>query len=544
MDTANRTADAEARAGKGEAMDDIVTTGTQAALVVETASGRVRGASIEGVAAFKCIPYGAPSSGANRFMPPRKPTPWAGVRDALDYTGHAPQQGLRPATRVELADFSGPPDTSSETEDCLTLNVWSANPKHGAKRPVMVWFHGGAFAYGTANVARLQGSRLATRGDVVVVTVNQRLNIFGFLDLSEIGGTDYAASGNAGTLDMIAALEWVRDNIDGFGGDSGNVTIFGESGGGGKVCTLLAMPSARGLFHRAIVQSGAAIRLRERDRAAKLSEAVLKALGLSRTDLDKLQSLPMAQLLAAVDPAQKAIGPAPMPLFDRYPFGPVVDGTIVPSHPFDPAAPAVSADIPLLIGDMKDEMASFLARDDKVWHRTLTEQEMRDRVAAVAGRHADHVIETYRRLYPGMNPAERLIATLTDSNFRIRSLMVAERKAVQAGAPVYMYSFQWETPVLGGRMKAPHALDVPFTFDTIDLTNATDRSAAAHKLAATMSGTWAAFAHTGKPEHPAIPPWPAYELSARATLILDAECRVQNDPGGETRSLWQGIIAG
>lgn len=544
MDTANRTADAEARAGKGEAMDDNVTTGTQAALVVETASGRVRGASIEGVAAFKCIPYGAPSSGANRFMPPRKPTPWAGVRDALDYTGHAPQQGLRPATRVELADFSGPPDTSPETEDCLTLNVWSANPKHGAKRPVMVWFHGGAFAYGTANVARLQGSRLATRGDVVVVTVNQRLNIFGFLDLSEIGGTDYAASGNAGTLDMIAALEWVRDNIDRFGGDPGNVTIFGESGGGGKVCTLLAMPSARGLFHRAIVQSGAAIRLRERDRAAKLSEAVLKALGLSRTDLDKLQSLPMAQLLAAVDPAQKAIGPAPMPLFDRYPFGPVVDGTIVPSHPFDPAAPAVSADIPLLIGDMKDEMASFLARDDKVWHRTLTEQEMRDRVAAVAGRHADHVIETYRRLYPGMNPAERLIATLTDSNFRIRSLMVAERKAVQAGAPVYMYSFQWETPVLGGRMKAPHALDVPFTFDTIDLTNATDRSAAAHKLAATMSGTWAAFAHTGKPEHPAIPPWPAYELSARATLILDAECRVQNDPGGETRSLWQGIIAG
>ncbi len=544
MDTANRTADAEARAGKGEAMDDNVTTGTQAALVVETASGRVRGASIEGVAAFKCIPYGAPSSGANRFMPPRKPTPWAGVRDALDYTGHAPQQGLRPATRVELADFSGPPDTSPETEDCLTLNVWSANPKHGAKRPVMVWFHGGAFAYGTANVARLQGSRLATRGDVVVVTVNQRLNIFGFLDLSEIGGTDYAASGNAGTLDMIAALEWVRDNIDRFGGDPGNVTIFGESGGGGKVCTLLTMPSARGLFHRAIVQSGAAIRLRERDRAAKLSEAVLKALGLSRTDLDKLQSLPMAQLLAAVDPAQKAIGPAPMPLFDRYPFGPVVDGTIVPSHPFDPAAPAVSADIPLLIGDMKDEMASFLARDDKVWHRTLTEQEMRDRVAAVAGRHADHVIETYRRLYPGMNPAERLIATLTNSNFRIRSLMVAERKAVQTGAPVYMYSFQWETPVLGGRMKAPHALDVPFTFDTIDLTNATDRSAAAHKLAATMSGTWAAFAHTGKPEHPAIPPWPAYDLSARATLILDAECRVENDPGSETRSLWQGIIAG
>ena len=253
-------------------MNDIGTV--QRTPTVETSAGQVRGAIIEGVAAFKCIPYGAPTSGANRFMPPRKPAPWAGVRDAVDYTGHAPQQGLRAPTRPELADFSGPPDTSPETEDCLTLNVWSPG-LDASKRPVMVWFHGGAFAYGTANVARLQGSRLARRGDVVVVTVNQRLNIFGFLDLSAVGGADFAASGNAGTLDMVAALEWVRDNIDRFGGDPGNVTIFGESGGGGKVCTLLAMPSARGLFHRAIVQSGAAVRLRERDRAMQLTDAVL-----------------------------------------------------------------------------------------------------------------------------------------------------------------------------------------------------------------------------------------------------------------------------
>ena len=372
-------------------MNDLGTL--QGTPVAETNTGRVRGAIIEGVAAFKCIPYGAPTSGANRFMPPRRPAPWAGDRDALEYSGHAPQEGLRPASRPELADFSGPPDTSPETEDCLTLNVWTPGLDQASKRPVMVWFHGGAFSYGTANVARLQGSRLARRGDVVVVTVNQRLNIFGFLDLSAVGGADFAASGNAGTLDMVAALEWVRDNIERFGGDPGNVTIFGESGGGGKVCTLLAMPSARGLFHRAIVQSGAAVRLRERDRAARLTDAVLKTLGLTSRDIGKLQSLPMAQLLAAVEPSLKAIGPAPLPLFDRYPFGPVVDGTIVPQHPFDHGAPAVSADIPLLIGDMKDEMASFLARDDKVWHRTLTEREMRDRVAAVAGEHTDHVID-------------------------------------------------------------------------------------------------------------------------------------------------------
>ena len=519
-------------------MNDIGTV--QATPSVETTAGLVRGAIIEGVAAFKCIPYGAPTSGANRFMPPRKPVAWAGVRDALDYTGHAPQAGLRPATRPELADFSGAPDTSPESEDCLTLNVWSPG-LDASKRPVMVWFHGGAFSYGTANVARLQGSRLAKRGDVVVVTVNQRLNIFGFLDLSTIGGTDFAASGNAGTLDMIAALEWVRDNIGRFGGDPGNVTIFGESGGGGKVCTLLAMPSARGLFHRAIVQSGAAVRLREPDRAARLTDAVLKAVGPTNSDVRKLQSLPIAQLLGAVEPALKALGPAPQPLFDRYPFGPVVDGTIVPRHPFDTSAPEVSADIPLLIGDMKDEMASFLARDDKVWHRTLTEQELRDRVAAVAGDHADRVVDTYRRIYPGMNPAERLIATLTDSNFRIRSLVVAEHKAKQAGAPVYMYSFEWETPVQGGRLKAPHALDVPFTFDTIDLTNATDRSDTAHKLSATVAGTWAAFARAGVPDNPAIPHWPAYDVGTRSTLMLDAECQIEKDPRGETRQLWHTI---
>jgi para-nitrobenzyl esterase len=519
-------------------MNDVSTVhGTPS---VDTVSGRVRGAIIEGIAAFKCIPYGAPTSGGDRFMPPRKPAAWAGVRDALEYTGHAPQEGLRPPSRPELADFSGPPDTSPETEDCLTLNVWSPG-LDGATRPVMVWFHGGAFAYGTANVARLQGSRLAKRGDVVVVTVNQRLNIFGFLDLSVVGGAEFAASGNAGTLDMVAALEWVRDNIAQFGGDPGNVTIFGESGGGGKVSTLLAMPSARGLFHRAIVQSGAAVRLRERDRATKLTDAVLKTLGLTGNELAKLQSLPIAQLLAAVEPAQKALGPAPQPLFDRYPFGPVVDGTIVPAHPFDASAPACSADIPLLIGDMKDEMASFLARDDKIWQRTLTEPELRERVVAVAGSHADAVIETYRRLYPEMNPAERLIATLTDSNFRIRSLIVAEQKAKLGGAPVFMYSFEWETPVQGGRLKAPHALDVPFTFDTIDLTNATDRSDAAHRLAATMSATWAAFARSGVPDNALIPHWPEYDLATRATMLLDAECRIEKDPRGETRQLWQTI---
>ena len=509
--------------------------------IVETTSGKIRGALVEGIAAFRSVPYGASTEGAARFMPPQPPAPWAGVRDALNYVGQAPQARLGPAPRAEMVNFSGPPDASPETEDCLTLNVWTPAVDSAARRPVMVWLHGGAFSYGSSNSLRLQGMRLCKRGDVVVVTVNQRLNIFGHLDLSEVGGAEYAASGNAGTLDMIAALHWVRDNIAAFGGDPGCVTIFGESGGGGKVSTLLTMPSARGLFHRAIVQSGAAVRLRTRDRATKLTEAVLHDLGLSRASLAELHAVPMQRLLAAIGPAQQAIGPSPWPLLDRYPFGPVVDGTLLPRQPFDPDATPVSADIPLIIGDCTHEASLFFAHDDKVWHRTLTEAELQTRVAAVAGGAADRVVALYRRLMPDTTPADRLIATLTDSNFSIRSLLMAERRARQGGAPVWMYSFAWQTPLFDGRLGTPHAIDVPFTFDTLEFTNATDRSAGAHALAATMSGAWAAFARTGVPEHASLPAWPAYSEAQRATMVLDVDCHVAHDPGAEARALWEEI---
>ncbi len=510
--------------------------------IVATTSGKLRGALVDGIAAFRGVPYGASTAGAARFMPPGPPAPWAGVRDALDYSGQAPQSRIGPAPRAEMVDFSGPPDSAPETEDCLTLNVWTPAADSAARRPVMVWLHGGAFSFGSANSLRLQGMRLCRRGDVVLVTVNQRLNIFGHLDLSAIGGAEYAASGNAGVLDMIAALQWVRDNIAQFGGDPGCVTIFGESGGGGKVSTLLAMPSARGLFHRAIVQSGAAVRLRTRDRAAKLTEAVLRDLGLTRASLAELHAVPMRRLLAAIGPAQQAIGPSPWPLLDRYPFGPVVDGTLLPRQPFHPDATPVSADIPLIIGDCSHEAALFLAHDDKVWHRTLTEAELRTRVAAVAGDAADRVVATYRRLMPDATPAERLIATLTDSNFRIRSLLMAERRAGrQGGAPVWMYSFAWRSPLFDGRLGAPHAIDVPFTFDTLEFTNATDRSAGAHALAARMSGTWAAFARNGVPDHASLPAWPAYTVGERRTMVLDVDCHVTHDPGAEAREMWAEI---
>jgi len=511
--------------------------------VVETTAGKILGVSNGVVHAFKGVPYGAPTGGRNRFMPPQKPQPWAGVRSATTWAGRAPQSASLNRRRPELSGLSGPPDRLSESEECLTLNVWTRGLGDGAKRPVMVWFHGGGFGYGSSNMPRLDGSNLATLYDVVVVTVNQRLNILGHLYLAELGGEAFAHSGNAGTLDMIAALQWVKDNAAQFGGDAGNVTIFGQSGGGGKVSTLLATPRARGLFHRAIVMSGAAVRLNTRERANQLAEAVLRHLEISRSQLEALQTMPFKQLIGAIGPARKLVGVPAHPLFDRYDFGPVVDGTILPGQPFDPVATSVSADIPVLVGNVKDEMAIYLAPNDKVWERTLSEDEMRAAIAAVAGDATERVVALYRRLMPEASAADRLISTLTDSNFRIRSLLLAERKAAQKRAPVWLYSFDWETPVFGGRLKAYHALDVPFVFNTIDVVGATDRGPVAHELSRRISATWAAFARAGKPDNPAIPAWPAYTPGERATFVFDRQCRVEKDYGGEARALWKSLLA-
>jgi para-nitrobenzyl esterase len=517
--------------------------------IVETAAGKLRGSAQAGIHAFKGIPYGAPTGGANRFMAPQPPAKWAGVRDAVAYHGHAPQLPGRPERRPELRTILGPPDTTPQGEDCLTLNVWTPGLGDGTRRPVMVWLHGGAFAYGSGNRAVTEGANLARRGDVVVVSVNHRLNIFGFLHLAEIGGERYRHSGNAGMLDQVAALEWVRDNIDGFGGDPGNVTIFGESGGGGKVSVLLAMPAARGLFHRAVIQSGATIRVSTRERADALAGAVLQELGLGRGQCDRLQSVPLERLAAAIAPASRAVGPRRLPLLDRYDFGPVADGIDLPTQPFDPAAPALSDDIPLLIGGTKEESGFFLADDDEVWHRRLTEDSLRSRIEAVAGAEAGRVIDLYRTLDPEGSREDRLIAMLTASNFWIRTVLLAERKAARPvlnanGAPVYAYSLDWRSPACDGRLKAHHAMDLPFVFDTTDVPDTTKGAAGARELAAVVSAIWVGFARTGSPEHPALPRWPAYTVDERATMSLDAECRTVTDPDRDARLLWARIATG
>ncbi|HTV88929.1 MAG TPA: carboxylesterase family protein [Stellaceae bacterium] len=512
-------------------------------VIVETNAGRLRGRNEDGIHAFRGIPYGAATGGAGRFRPPRPALPWTGVRDALAYHGRAPQLPGRPERRPELRTVLGPVDTTPETEDCLTLNVWTP-AIDAARRPVMVWLHGGAFAYGSGNRVVTDGGNLARRGDVVVVSINHRLNIFGFLHLADLGGEQFAQSGNAGMLDIVASLAWVRDNIAAFGGDPADVTVFGESGGGGKVSVLLAMPAATGLFHRAIIQSGAAIRVSTRERAGALAEAALTELGIGRGQLDRLAEVPAARLAAAIAPASRAVGRPALPLLDRYDFGPVVDGTDLPAQPFDAEAPAGADGIPLLIGGTREESGFFLADDDEVWERRLVEESVRRRIAGVAGEgDADRVIDLYRTLRPGASREELLIAALTGSNFWIRTVLLGERKA-RRNAPVWMYSLDWRSPACGGRLMAHHAMDLPFVFDTTDVADTTRGATGARELAAIMAATWAAFARSGRPDHPALPTWPAYSKADRATMVFDARCHVVRDPDRDARLLWQRVATG
>ena len=525
--------------------NDIAAANAAVGPVVEIASGKLRGALSAGIYSFKGVPYGAATAGHNRFMPPHPAQPWTGVRDALACGGRAWQLPNRPARRAGLETLLGPADDTPETEDCLNLNLWTPGLGDGGKRPVMVWLHGGAFAYGSGNRAVTDGANLARRGDVVVVNVNHRLNILGFFHLDDIGGARWMHAGNAGMLDIVAALAWVRDNIAAFGGDPGNVTIFGESGGGGKVSVLLAMPEAQGLFHRAIIQSGAAIRVSTRERANALAEATLKQLDLRADQCEQLQALPVPQILAAIAPASRAVGRSRWPLLDRYDFGPVVDGADLPQHPANPEAPTIADAVPLMIGGTREESAFFLADDDQVWNATLSEAELRQRVSAVAGSETDALLAAYKRAMPQASPADRLIAALTGSNFWIRTILLAERYAARSDrAPLYMYSLEWQSPAHDGRMKAHHAMDLPFVFDNIDVPDTTSGAPGARELAARIADTWIAFARTGRPDNPAIPVWPAYGRKDRATMVFDNDCQVAHDPGRDIRLLWSRVVQG
>ncbi len=496
--------------------------------VVDTESGKVSGLESDGVHVFKGIPYGASTTGANRFMPPKKAAAWTGVRECTAYAGRSPQAAAA-VQRPELATVWGAIDMLPVGEDCLTLHVWTPGLDN-AKRPVMVWLHGGAFSYGSANSPGYDSTRLAKRNDVVVVAVNHRLNIYGHLDLSAYGER-FASSGNVGVLDLVLALEWVRTHAARFGGDPGNVTIFGQSGGGGKVSALLAMPLAKGLFQKAIVQSGSSVRFAERERTTQLADAVLKQLGVGKDQVDKLQALPVAELSKTIAPAQKTLPKPRYPLLDRYNFGPVIDGKILPTHPFEPAT-AVSDDVPVLVGGTKDESAIFLAPDDTIWNRTLAEVDLHKKLEPIAGAATDPVLAYYACCKPAANAAERFITATTASNFGVRGILLAERKAARAKAPVWMYEFAWETPAFDGKLKACHSVEVPFVFDTLGVIGDRHHKPGAQAVADTVSKTWATFARTGKAD------WAPYTADKRTTMVFNDESKPVDDPDKDVRPIW------
>ena len=499
-------------------------------VTAETSSGRVRGAEVDGVGIFKGIPYGAGTAGVNRFMPPVDPAKWTGLRDALAFGQSAPQldPGAAPAaSALNVAAAELP----AEGEDCLMLNVWTRGVKDGRKRPVMFWCHGGGFATGSGSSPVTDGANLARRGDVVVVSVNHRLNVLGFSYLQEFGGAAFAESGDVGMLDIVKALQWVRRNIAQFGGDPDTVMIFGQSGGGRKVATLLAMPSAKGLFHRACIESGATIKLVDRDRATRVAARLLDKLGLAKSQVRAAQNLPVEKIMAAYFAVLRDMaGSDPM----TEGFSPTVDGKAVPQHPFDPAASAVSAGVPLLIGSTRTELTT--SADPAAF--ALNEEGLRTRIGALLGQHANEAIETYRQANPGASPSDLYFLIASDHRYSAPVMKIAERRAALGKGPVYLYYFRWETPVQGGKLKSPHTIEIPFAFDNVKIAaNLTGGGPAAMALADKVSDAWIAFARTGNPNTPKLPRWPQFNATDRPTMVIDNQSQVENDPLRDQRKL-------
>jgi para-nitrobenzyl esterase len=510
--------------------------------VVETQNGRVRGAVDRGVFVFRGIRYGAPTGGPNRFMPPQAPQPWSGVQDALHYGNSCIQSNPHPAPRRTLA-AQIPPGPAwpkpPESEDCLFLNVWTQGLSDGGKRPVMVWLHGGAFISGSASEAAVDGTHIARRGNVVCVGINHRLNVFGYCNLADLGDRRFSHSGNAGMLDIVAALKWVRANIERFGGDPRCVTIFGESGGGQKVSMLLACPPSKGLFHRAIIESGPGVKMLERADADRCSHMLLQELGLPADHPEQLQAV-LAQRLLAAYFAVVAKLPPPVPGLPM-PFSPVLDPNDLPAHPFYPVASPVHAEVPLLIGSNHDEITLFAAESDF----TLDEAGLRMRLAHLFGDEAESVLAGYRRIYPKYFPSDMYLRIATDYPTMQWTINICERKFAQHAAAVYRYRFDWETPILGGRLRSMHSLEVPFVFYNIERArNMIGPSEGPVVLAGRMCDAWTTFAATGDPNTPrsGLPKWPAYDPRVRETMLFADRSRVVADPDKAERAVLDPVM--
>ena len=486
--------------------------------VAQTANGKVAGYIQDGVTIFKGIPYAK----ANRFEAPVQADSWEGIRSCRQY-GPVSPQGARSGWANDEIAFAFNWNDGVQGEDCLRLNVWTP-ALDSRKRPVMVWLHGGGYSAGSGQeLPSYDGTSLAFAEDVVVVSINHRLNVLGFLDLSAYG-EKYAKSANAGLLDIVASLKWVRDNIAAFGGDPSNVTRFGQSGGGGKVTTLLATPCAKGLFHKAIVQSGSMLRTMESKYSRKIGIATVRNLGLDASSIDKISEVPYGELLAA---GEKAIAQVKAEA-DRdgvasfiFGWAPTVDGAVLPSQPFDPQAPAISADIPMIIGTTRHEfsMTTYVPA-----LRNAGREEVIGILKGRYGEGTERFLELFAKAYPGSKPADMLDA---DFVFRPSAIEQALRKSLQGAAPVYMYMFNWESPVLDGILRSTHCMEIPFVFNNADRhASMTGGGAQAMELASKMSHCWAEFARCGKPSAEGLPEWEPFEAEKRAVMFFDNTCKM------------------
>jgi para-nitrobenzyl esterase len=537
---------------KGYAFGD---TAKSEFIEVDTECGRIRGAKGDGLATFKGIPYAGPVSGANRFKAAPPLRSWTGVRVALQLGAPSLQPGGQ--RRNE------PPSD----ENCLFLNVWTP-AADGRKRPVMFYSHGGGFVVGSGGSAYQDGGNLARTCDVVVVATNHRLGLMGFLYLGELGGEEYATSGNQGLLDICDGLKWVHANIQAFGGDPNNVMIFGESGGGAKTSCLYAMPTAESFFNKASIESGPGIRMMPRDAAAETAIMTLNQLGIEKSEWRKLLDVPADKLVEAqVELGKQPGGPLTMTGGRKGiggggrpgGFGPVVDGTILPNHPFDPEAPAISKNKPLIVGSNRDETNFFFMESHNTDVFNLTDATLKDRLKKELGANADVVFDTYRKSRPDASAPDLYIAISTAQMIGLGAITIAERKYAQRAAPVYMYIFTHESDMLipgtQHKLGAAHALEIPYKFNIVRPAGQDQSSEASRpgpnmmaisdpdsvQTAHNMSEMWSTFARTGHPSAKGQPKWPAYTLQERATMEINAQCTVVDDPYSLERKLWESL---